>query len=49
MGVINAFTFFLSGATFDDVRSVQAVDEQYVPHHIDTPGARSSTHTLRWP
>jgi len=41
MGVINAFTFFLSGATFDDVRSVQAVDEQYVPHHIDTPGMRA--------
>jgi len=40
IGVVNAFSFFLSGTTADDMRSVQAVDEEFSPTHIDTPGMR---------
>nr|BBB21622.1 alkenone desaturase 1 [Tisochrysis lutea] len=39
-GIINAFSFFLSGTTADCVRSIQAVDEEFAPCHIDTPCMR---------
>ena len=39
-GIINAFSFFLSGTTTDCVRSIQAVDEEFSPSHIDTPCMR---------
>nr|BBB21623.1 hypothetical protein [Tisochrysis lutea] len=39
-GIINAFSFFLSGTTTDFVRSIQAVDEEFAPSHIDTPCMR---------
>jgi fatty-acid desaturase len=40
IGIVNAFSFFLSGRTPDDMRSVQAVDEEFSPSHIDTPAMR---------
>jgi len=40
IGVVNAFSFFLSGRTPDDMRSVQSVDEEFTPSHIDTPAMR---------
>jgi fatty-acid desaturase len=40
IGIVNAFSFFLSGRSPDDMRSVQAVDEEFVPPHIDTPVMR---------